>query len=160
MAPMAKSPGAVTNCMSDKVICQFVDTNILLYVYDITAGTKHKRSKFLVQQLWTEHRGALSLQVLQEFYVNATRKIPFPLAIDIAKQIISDLRTWRIHSPTVVDIVSAIEIQQRYQISFWDALIVRSASQLGCACIWSEDLNPGQVYEGVRVANPFTDSAG
>lgn len=160
MAHTAKSPGAVTNCMSDKIIFQFVDTNILLYVYDITAGAKHERSKLLIQQLWNEHRGALSLQVLQEFYVNVTRKIPFPLAIDIAKQIISDLRTWRIHSPTVSDIVGAIEIQQRYQISFWDALIVRSAVQSGCECIWSEDLNPGQVYEGIRVINPFAKPEG
>lgn len=144
--------------MSDDIIFQFVDTNIFVYAYDTTAGAQHKHSKLLLQQLWNTRRGAISIQVLQEFYVNITRKITIPLSSDMAKQIIRDLQTWKVHSPTTADILGAIDIQMRYQISFWDALIVRSAAQVGCDRIWSEDLNPGQLYEGIRVSNPFADA--
>jgi predicted nucleic acid-binding protein len=65
------------------------------------------------------------------------------------------LSSWRVHIAEVQDVLDAIEIQKRYQISFWDAMIVRSAAQLNCEIIWSEDLNPGQMYEGVQVVNPF-----
>jgi predicted nucleic acid-binding protein len=146
--------------MSDDVIFQFVDTNIFVYAYDTTAGAQHERAKLLLQQLWNARRGAISIQVLQEFYVNITRKIPFPLSNDTAKQIISDLQTWKVHSPTIADVLDAIGIQQRYQISFWDAFIVRSATQTGSDRSWSEDLNSGQVYGGVRVVNPFANAEG
>ncbi len=141
--------------MSDKVIYQFLDTNVLIYVHDKSAGQKHERANELLETLWQDKTGCLSIQVFQEFYVNVTRKLPLPLTSSEASQIISKLGTWRIHTPSVADILSAIQIQQRYQISFWDALIIRSAAVLGCAIVWSEDLNPGQVYTTVRVENPF-----
>lgn len=137
---------------------QFTDTNIVIYAYDSHAGVKHSQAKDLMAELWRTETGRLSIQVLQEFYVNVTRKIAEPLDISTATQVISDLSQWKIHSPTAQDILHAIRIQQHYQISFWDALIVCSAASLDCAVLWSEDLNPGQTYEGVLVKNPFVHS--
>jgi predicted nucleic acid-binding protein len=134
---------------------QFLDTNILVYAHDRSAGQKHERAKELVQELWDTGAGCLSIQVLQEFYVTVTRKVPQPVPVDTAARVISDLAFWRLHAPEARDVLGAIDLQQRYQLSFWDAMVVWSAAELGCRAIWSEDLNPGQVYDGVRLQNPF-----
>ena len=94
--------------------------------------------------------------MLQEFYVTVTRKVARPLPIAEAARIVADLSVWKIHAPQAEDVLGAIEIQQRYGIAFWDAMVVRSALRLGCQTLWSEDLNPSQAYEGVTVINPFT----
>jgi len=135
---------------------QFVDTNVLVYAHDVTAGDKHARAKALVTSLWESENGCLSTQVLQEFYVTVTRKVARPLSSEVAAQIIADLAVWRVQVPDVADVLDAIELHRRYGTSFWDALVIQSASRLGCACIWSEDLNPGQAYAGIRVLNPFS----
>ncbi len=141
--------------MSGEAVYQFLDTNILVYAHDTSAGPKHVLAKSLLAELWSSRLGCLSVQVLQEFYVNATRKVARPLTSQEAAQIIVDLSVWRVHAPRADDVVGAIEISQSHGIAFWDAMVVRSASQLGCKLLWSEDLNPGQVYEGVRAVNPF-----
>ena len=74
---------------------------------------------------------------------------------EVAAQIITELSVWYVHRPGVEDILDAIRLQGRYRISFWDAMIVASAIQSGCGTLWSEDLNPGQVYEDVNVLRPF-----
>ncbi len=134
---------------------QFVDTNILLYAHDSSAGTKGDQARTLVEQLWETREGCLSVQVLQEFFVNVTRKIPKPLGAETAKEIVADLSRWHMHVPAADDVLGAISIHQHDSISFWDAMIVRSASEMGCAVLYSEDLNAGQEYSGVRVENPF-----
>jgi len=134
---------------------QFVDTNILIYAHDTQAGIKYKKSKALLQKLWDSQRGFLSIQVLQEFYINITRHVAKPLNSDQATEIISSLSVWKVHSPTTVDVQNAIRCHQKYKISFWDAMIIQSASQLRCDQIWSEDLNHDQTYDGVKVVNPF-----
>lgn len=134
---------------------RFVDTNILLYAHDGSAGTKRDQARMLVEQLWESREGCLSVQVLQEFFVNATRNIPKPLDAETAKGIIADLSRWHVHVPASDDVVGAIGIHQRDRISFWDAMIVRSAAEMSCAVLYSEDLNAGQEYSGVRVENPF-----
>jgi predicted nucleic acid-binding protein len=143
------------NFMSEPRNLQFVDTNVLLYAHDHSAGQKHIRARELVRELWQSGEGCLSVQVLQEFYVNVTRKVANPLASEVAARIIADLSVWQVHCPGVEDVLDAIRLQERYQISFWDAMIIASAIQLGCQMIWSEDLNPGQVYDRVTVASPF-----
>ena len=140
--------------MSAKTL-QFVDTNVLIYAHDRSAGEKHVQAVRLLQRLWRERAGCLSIQVLQEFYVNVTRKVAQPLAPDAAAQIINDLAVWEVHSPNVSDVVSAIQLQTRYQLSFWDAMILTSAQQLDCETVWSEDLNAGQQYGRAVVRNPF-----
>ena len=140
--------------MSVEAALQFVDTNILVYAYDRSAGARHVRASKLVAELWQSGRGCLSVQVLQEFYVVVTRKLtPVPFAE--LRLILSDLALWRIHSPVAADVLAAADLQQRYQVSFWDAMILHSAVHLGCTTVWSEDLNPGQAYQGVHVVNPF-----
>lgn len=137
---------------------QFVDTNVLVYAHDRSAGAKQARAHALLAELWDNQAGCLSIQVLQEFYVNITRKVAHPLDPATARQIVADLGHWHVHSPTVNEVLDAITLQQRHGLSFWDALIVTSAIQLGCSLIWSEDLNAGQDYDGTRVVNPFTQA--
>ena len=134
---------------------QFIDTNILVYAHDASAAEKHDKAKALLKLLWTSRVGCLSIQVLQEFFVTITQKVPKPLPVLGASQIISDLAVWRVHSPTAEDVLQAIELQSRFQLSFWDAMIIQSAHQEGCQILWSEDLNAGQTYYGVQVRNPF-----
>jgi predicted nucleic acid-binding protein len=134
---------------------QFVDTNVLVYAHDVTAGDKHGRARALVEELWNTREGCLSIQVLQEFFVTTTRKIPKPLEAQAAARIIGDLAHWHVHAPAVGDVLAAIDIHQQTGASFWDAMILRSAKELGCQTLHSEDLNPGQPYAGVQVLNPF-----
>jgi predicted nucleic acid-binding protein len=135
---------------------EFVDTNILLCAYDVAAGERHEAAHSLVDRLWRERRGAISVQVLQEFYVNATRKVAKRIDPEAAADTLKSLVRWRVHSPLPDDVIAAATISRHHRLSFWDAMIVRSAAELRCETLWTEDLNDGQVIEGVRLANPFT----
>ena len=134
---------------------EFVDTNLLLYAYDVNAGDRHQQARTLVGRLGRMRKGALSVQVLQEFYVNVVRKISVPLSPAIARERVGILGLWPTHAPAVQDVLTAIDVAEQDQISFWDAMIVRSASALGCEILWSEDLKDGQIINGVQVMNPF-----
>jgi predicted nucleic acid-binding protein len=134
---------------------RFVDTNVLVYAHDIDAGDKHEQARALIRELWESGRGCLSIQVLQEFFVTATRSIPTPLDIDEAAAAVEDFAQWTLHAPAPADVIDAIAIHRRFDISFWDAMIINSASKLGCRMVDSEDLNAGQQYGSVRVVNPF-----
>jgi len=138
---------------------RFVDTNILVYAHDASAGGKQERARALLEQLWDTREGCLSVQILQEFFVNVTRKIPKPLDVPTAKEIIADFSRWYVHVPAADDVLGAISLHQRTGLSFWDAMMVRSAVGIGCGVIYSEDLNHGQMYDGARVENPFRDEA-
>jgi predicted nucleic acid-binding protein len=142
------------------MIPEFVDTNVLLYAYDVTAGIRHERARELVGTLGRERRGALSIQVLQEFYVNAVRKIAQPLPPATARERLRVLSRWQVHSPLSHDVIAATVISEAYQLSLWDAMVVRSAAALGCEVLWTEDLNSGQYVEGVEIRNPFADAGG
>jgi predicted nucleic acid-binding protein len=144
--------------MSDKPPRIFLDTNVLVYAHDVSAGLKHDRARQLVSDLWDTENGCLSLQVLQEFYVTITRKVATPLPPEVASKIVSNLSLWILHEPRLRDLLSAIDIHQKHNISFWDAMILQSAAELGCTTLFSEDLNSAQEYNGVRVVNPFTDA--
>ena len=141
--------------MNDEPARQFVDSNILVYAYDLAQGEKHTQARALLLSLWESGLGCASIQVLQEFYVNVTRKSRFPLPAEQAAQVIQDFSDWSIHRPGIKDVVSAIELHQRYEISFWDAMILQSARRSGCGILWSEDLSDSQDYGGVKVVNPF-----
>lgn len=142
-----------------KKVLQFVDTNVLVYAHDCSAGKKHERARALLEELWASGTGCLSLQVLQEFYVTVTQKVPRPISPDDAAQIIRDLSHWRVHMPDIADLFRAIEIQRLYRLSFWDAMILASAEALDCEILWSEDFNPNQEYGSVKVRNPFLQDA-
>ena len=140
--------------MSVEPALEFVDTNIVIYAYDRTAGDRHMRAKVLVAELWRSRRGCLSVQVLQEFYVVGVRKLTKTASSEL-RLILNDFALWRVHAPDTSDVLAAADLHQRYQVSFWDAMVLQSATRLACAVVWSEDLNPGQSYQGVRVLNPF-----
>lgn len=135
----------------------FIDTNVLLYAYDASAGQRRDRAAALVGDLGARRRAATSVQVLQEFYVNATRRIAEPLTHDLAVERLRALSRWPTHAPTARDVIAATLLSHDAQLSFWDAMIIRSAAELGCSVLWSEDLNAGQEISGVRVRNPFTE---
>jgi len=141
--------------MSESRDLQFVDTNILIYAHDISAGPKHVRAQELMRGLWASREGCLSIQILQEFYVNVTQKVVRPLSPEEAADIVAALAAWEVHCPNVENVLEAIRLQNTHQISFWDAMVIASAIHLGCRTIWSEDLNAGQVYDGVTVQSPF-----
>jgi len=132
---------------------EFVDTNILIYAFDRTAGIKRQKAVDLLARLWAEHSGCLSLQVFQEFYVTATGKLKMPVSDALAQ--VERFGKWSVHRPTVEDVIQAIHLHRDKKISFWDAMIVRSASAAGCEVLWSEDLASGQRFNGLVVRNPF-----
>ncbi|MDR1767112.1 MAG: PIN domain-containing protein [Propionibacteriaceae bacterium] len=139
---------------------EFVDTNILLYAYDPSAAAKHNAARDLLARLVGEHSAAVSVQILQEFYVNATRKIAVPLTHEDALARLRVFSQWPTHSPSAADVQAAAELSAQHQLSFWDAMVVKSASALGCQTLWSEDLNPGQTIAGVTIQDPFHNTPG
>jgi predicted nucleic acid-binding protein len=133
----------------------FVDTNILVYAHDTTAGAKRDAARDVVQALWENERGCVSVQVLQELFVTLTRKIPRPLDAAAALTTVEDLARWTVHVPDADDVIAAARLHKRARLSFWDAMIVQSAMELGCDVLYSEDLNAGQRHDGVLVVDPF-----
>lgn len=139
--------------MSDKC---FVDTNILFYAHDRTAGLKHERAKRLVDGLWESGAGVLSTQVLQEFCATV-RRVDRSRPIEDLQRLVQDFSSWEIVVNTRESILAALEIESRYKISFWDALIVHAAQSSGASTLYSEDLNAGQAYGSIRVVNPLNE---
>jgi len=137
--------------MSDKT---FVDTNVLIHAHDVDAGRKHDIASTILRELWSEHKGVLSLQVLQKFYVNVTRKIANPLSKDKARLVVSSYGIWCMET-TLTDITSAFRVEDESHIGFWDALIISSAVKSGASQILSEDLKSGQRISGIQIVNPF-----
>ena len=137
--------------MSDKT---FIDTNVLIYAHDVDAKAKHQVAKGVLRELWSERSGVLSMQVLQEFYVNMTRKIAKPLAKAEARLVVNSYSIWCVET-TPAEIAAAFRIEDESRIGFWDALIVASAAKSGSARILSEDLNAQQKIAGIRIENPF-----
>lgn len=133
----------------------FVDTNILIYAHDLSAGNKHNKAAYLIEHLWETETGVISTQVLQEFYVTITRKIKNPVKPVHAREIIRNYLAWPVQSNDPEMTISASEIEERNRISFWDALIVAAALKLQAGKIVTEDLNHGQLIEGIRIENPF-----
>lgn len=133
---------------------EFADTNVLIYAFDRRSPVKQAISESLIDRLWTANTGCVSLQVLQEFYNAATRKLR--MAEGDATQQVRGFARWTIFAPEIYDVLAAIELHQARQISYWDALIVHSAQRLGCKTLWSEDLADGSRWGGVTVRNPFS----
>jgi predicted nucleic acid-binding protein len=132
----------------------FVDTNVLIYAHDVDAKGKHLAAKEIMAELWANHTGTLSAQVLHEFYVNVTRKIPKPLSKQHARMIVENYSIWCVET-TPTEITTAFRIEDEARISFWDALICAAALKAGAERILSEDLNAGQRISGIRIENPF-----
>jgi predicted nucleic acid-binding protein len=141
--------------MSAERAREFVDANVLVYAYDSSAGPKQGAAAALVARLWDTGAGCVSVQVLQEFFVTVTRKVAKPLTANEAADRIRELSAWRVFAPAAGDVLHAISLHERTKVSFWDAMVVHAAAELGCDVLWTEDLNDGQVIQGVQIRDPF-----
>jgi len=131
----------------------FVDTNVLIYALDEADLEKQRAARAWRTELWKSGRGRISYQVLEEFYAKVTQK--WPGARQHARAEVRDLLAWQ---PVAVDagiLERAWRIQDRYQLSFWDALIVAAAKSATCRYLLTEDLQAEQDLDGVLVINPF-----
>lgn len=134
----------------------FVDTNVLIYAFDQADPKKQESARSWRAELWKSRTGRISFQVLQEFYVKITRN--WPAAREDARAEVMDLLAWR---PVAIDapiLERSWKIQDRYRLSFWDALIVASAKSISCRYLLTEDLQADQDMDGVIVINPFLRS--
>jgi predicted nucleic acid-binding protein len=138
--------------MSDRI---FVDTNILVYAHDLSSGDRHAKASAVIESLWEAGTGVISTQVLQEFYVTVTRKIKNPLKSAEAREIIRNYLAWPVQINDPETTIRASEIEEKNSLSFWDALIVAAALRLQAKKIISEDLNHGQIIEGILIENPL-----
>jgi predicted nucleic acid-binding protein len=136
------------------MIVRFVDTNILLYAIsrDPVEQDKAKRANDVL----ADRDLALSVQVLQEFYVQATRvSRPDAIGHSQAVRLIESFRRFPVQDLTSGIMMAALDTRQRFQLSYWDAAIIEAARAMGCTQVLSEDLSDGQDYAGVGVTNPF-----
>jgi predicted nucleic acid-binding protein len=133
----------------------FVDSNILVYAHDRSDPEKHAKARNVVRSCWTERTGCLSLQVLQEFYVNITRKVQRPLPLNVARDLLATYAVWRLAALSAEDVITASRLEERYDLQFWDALILTAARLLKAPIILSEDMQHGMEIDGTRIQNPF-----
>lgn len=133
----------------------FVDTNVLVYAHDATAGRKRDRAREVIIELWNHETGVISTQVLQELFVSLTQKIPLPIAGRKARTILEDLCAWDVVVNDEQSVLAAIDLKAKWQLSFWDSLILEAARRSGATILYSEDLSNGQQVGGVTIVNPF-----
>ena len=135
---------------------RFVDTSILLYAISQDPAEQDKAKR--ANKILLSHDLALSVQVLQEFYMQATRHTRSDaISHTQAVRLIESFRRFPVQEITMSILMAALDSRQRFQLSYWDAAIIEASRALGCELVLSEDLNDGQDYGGVRVANPFAD---
>ena len=145
MSPEADSPAGPV----------FVDTNVLVYARDLSEPDKQSRAARWMAELWASRRGRLSVQVLQEYYVTATRKLDPPRDPELVRDDVTALHAWK---PVTVDLSlleRAWSIEDRYGYSWWDAQILAAATLSKCDFLLSEDLQHGQVIDGLTILDPF-----
>ncbi len=152
MAQRERFPGREMNYTKGKF---FVDTNLLVYAYDSSAGKKWKTSLEVLSLLWTHRTGVISTQVIQELFVSLTQKVKNPIRPEMAKEIIFDLVQWPLVVNDGKNILRAIDLQIKYHLSFWDSLILQAAITSKSEFLLSEDFQDGQVIESVTIVNPF-----
>ncbi len=138
--------------MSDKV---FFDTNILVYANDSSEPAKQKIARSLLKDSLEKQNGAISVQVLSEFWVTVTRKIKEPLSVEIAEKEIELLQLMKIVSLDYQLFKDALRFQRLVQVSYWDSLILAASHSAGCHTIYTEDLNHGQIMAEMELCNPF-----
>jgi predicted nucleic acid-binding protein len=138
----------------------FVDTNVLVYARDDTDPAKHEKARAWMERLWTSATGRISVQVLEEYYVTVTRKLRPGLPREEARADVRDLTAWR---PVRIDeglLDAAWRVEDRYELSFWDSLIVAAAQAAGCSAVLTEDLQHDLEIDGLRIADPFRTPVG
>ena len=131
----------------------FLDTNVLVYSDDPRDPVKQEKALGLIEDHLRRREGVVSLQVLQEYFVSATGKLK--LDSELARQRVEVFAKFHVAAPTVTDILAAIDLHRLHRISYWDALILRSAKQSGCRIVLSEDMQHNRAIDGVTILNPF-----
>jgi predicted nucleic acid-binding protein len=131
----------------------FFDTNVIVYADDKASLPKQRRALDLVSEHRREGTGVVSLQVLQEYFVTVTRKLRVDPAV--ARRKVELLAEFHVATPDVSDILAAIDLHRLHNLSFWDALVIRSAKQSGCTVLFSEDMQHTRAIDGLQIVNPF-----
>jgi len=131
----------------------FFDTNVLVYADDKDSPSKQRRALELIAHHRKSGTGALSLQVLQEYFVTVTRKLHLEAAI--ARRKVELLAEFHVVVPNLSDVLAAVDLHRLHQFSFWDALVLRCAKQAGCMALLTEDFQPGKTIDGILIVNPF-----
>ena len=147
------TPTALADSSAEGVA--FIDTNILVYAHDSSETIKQPVARAVLEGLWDSGRGALSTQVLQEFYAVTTRKSRPSMSPAEAREIVSLYGTWSLVVIEPPLILTASRLHERGHLSFWDALIIEAAKVAGATRLLTEDLADGQEFDGLIVANPF-----
>jgi len=133
----------------------FVDTNVLVYARDTTEADKQEQAARWIEHLWRTRAGRLSFQVLHEFFVTVTAKLRPGMAVAAARDDVRTLLAWGPVAPLPRSLEAAWRLQDRFSLSWWDALIVAAAQEAGCSVLLSEDLQHGQRFGDVEVCSPF-----
>jgi len=145
--------GEPVSALRMRPLRSFLDTNILLYCDDRAYISKQQRALELVLEHRAQRTGVVSLQVLQEYFVNATRKLG--LDSGLARQKVEDYSRFDVVEPVAVDILAAIDFHRLHRVSYWDALVLHCARKSGCRVVLTEDMQHGREIDGVRIVNPF-----
>lgn len=135
----------------------FVDTDILVYAHDRSAGVKHLRAQMLLEQLWTSGWGVLSTQVLGELCIQLRHIAGNPLPVEEVCLMIRDYSTWDVVTATPASVLEALDVERRQDVPFWDALIFESAKRAGASILYSENLAKMQRYGAIQIVNPLLD---
>jgi predicted nucleic acid-binding protein len=131
----------------------FVDTNVLVYADDDASVAKQARARELIRELFASGNGVLSLQVLREYFVVATRKLDIPA--EAARRKVEIYSRFDVAGSDAADLLAAIDLHRLHGLSLWDALVIQSALAARCGVLYSEDLQHGRQFGGLRVENPF-----
>ena len=137
---------------------KFVDTNVLVYLFDADSSKKQARARDLLRE--ERDRLILSVQVLGEFYVTVTRKLAVPLSADAASRAVDALCELQVETLHPGLVRAAVRRSRASRLSYWDSLIVETALSAGADVLFTEDLQDGQIIDGLRVVNPFRDNRG
>jgi predicted nucleic acid-binding protein len=135
------------------IVRSFIDSNVLVYADDRSAGPKRERARALISEAMLSKTGVLSLQVLQEYFSVATRKLGLPAAA--ARRRVALVSRLDIVILGVQDVLAAIDLHRLHGFSIWDALVIRAGLNAGCRVLYSEDLQDGRRIEGLEIVNPF-----
>ncbi len=136
----------------------FVDTDILVYAHDRSAGSKHMRAQMLLEQLWASGWGVVSAQVLHELCIQLCRVADNPMPVEDVRLLIRDYSAWEVVPSTPASVLEALEIVMRHRVQFWDAMILEAAERCGASILYSEHLATGQRYGAIQVVNPLVDA--
>lgn len=131
----------------------FFDTNVLVYTDDGGAKAKQRKALDLLAEHMRAGTGVVSVQVLQEYFVTATKKLQ--VEAGIARRKVELLAEMDVATPGADDVLAAVDLHRLHRLSFWDAMVLRSAKQAGCKVLYSEDFQHGRALDGIRIVNPF-----